>query len=529
MLGSCFLKFTRLLSLTLPIIDPSLYIHRFASKLEFGDKTHLVSMSALRLVQRMKRDWIQTGRRPSGICGAALLIASRVHGFRRTQREVVRVVRICDVTLRRRLVEFSETPMGALTARQLETVDIEAFPAADPPSYTRNRREETTALARLTMSEEEKVRLEREAEVRSLRVPALRERLLELEPEEARTALRDEVLLLKKDELVQRVLEYEQPARQATAADADAKAEGTAGGAGLMGPPPPPADNLENEVRRVLRDPDLLQLEGPATAGVTGAAAREATGAATSEGAAAGGGASAGGASGGAPSAASTADDEPGWTSSAWYKADLLASRDEAEYGGEDQKEEMIAELNDDLEKFDDEIDCYIIRDEEEVQLKTRVWEEMNREYLEAQAEKKAAREDLEENQAARAAETGEDGAVDRPRKKRGRKEAGAQGAAAGEEREARRQMPSSRINYEVVQILSKGMEEDALDMPSGPGPIGSLAGVAPTALPAGTAVRGPRSVDGGSVAGSTAGGVDAFSETLSVHSGHGADAEPRY
>ena len=40
MLGSCFLKFTRLLSLTLPIIDPSLYIHRFASKLELGDKTH---------------------------------------------------------------------------------------------------------------------------------------------------------------------------------------------------------------------------------------------------------------------------------------------------------------------------------------------------------------------------------------------------------------------------------------------------------------------------------------------------------
>ena len=78
-------------------------------------------MCALRLVQRMKRDWIQTGRRPSGICGAALLIAARVHGFRRTQREVVRVVRICDVTLRRRLVEFAETPVGALTARELDT------------------------------------------------------------------------------------------------------------------------------------------------------------------------------------------------------------------------------------------------------------------------------------------------------------------------------------------------------------------------------------------------------------------------
>lgn len=43
---------------------------RFAHKLEFGDKTHEVSMTALRIVQRMKRDWIHAGRRPSGLCGA---------------------------------------------------------------------------------------------------------------------------------------------------------------------------------------------------------------------------------------------------------------------------------------------------------------------------------------------------------------------------------------------------------------------------------------------------------------------------
>ncbi len=57
-LGNCFLKFSRLLSLKLPIIDPSLYIHRFASKLEFGDKAHEVSMTALRLVARMKVLWV---------------------------------------------------------------------------------------------------------------------------------------------------------------------------------------------------------------------------------------------------------------------------------------------------------------------------------------------------------------------------------------------------------------------------------------------------------------------------------------
>jgi transcription factor IIIB subunit 2 len=56
----------------------------------------------------MRRDWIETGRRPSGICGAALLIAARMHGFRRTQKEVIQIVRVCDVTLRKRY-ENNET------------------------------------------------------------------------------------------------------------------------------------------------------------------------------------------------------------------------------------------------------------------------------------------------------------------------------------------------------------------------------------------------------------------------------------
>jgi len=41
--------------------------------LEFGDKEHDVAMTALRLVSRMKRDWIHHGRRPSGLCGAGKL------------------------------------------------------------------------------------------------------------------------------------------------------------------------------------------------------------------------------------------------------------------------------------------------------------------------------------------------------------------------------------------------------------------------------------------------------------------------
>lgn len=52
------------------ISDPCIYILRFAGKLEFGAKTQKVANTALRLVQRMKRDSIHLGRRPSGLCGA---------------------------------------------------------------------------------------------------------------------------------------------------------------------------------------------------------------------------------------------------------------------------------------------------------------------------------------------------------------------------------------------------------------------------------------------------------------------------
>ncbi|KNC56333.1 transcription factor IIIB 60 kDa subunit [Thecamonas trahens ATCC 50062] len=140
-LGNTFLKFKQLLNITLPVIDPSLYIHRFAAKLEFGAKKHVVAMSALRLVQSMKRDWIHHGRRPSGICGAALLIAARMHGFRRTQKEITQVVRICDLTLRKRLGEFEATPSSEMSLSQFNETSIEE--EADPPAFAVSRERET--------------------------------------------------------------------------------------------------------------------------------------------------------------------------------------------------------------------------------------------------------------------------------------------------------------------------------------------------------------------------------------------------
>jgi transcription factor IIIB subunit 2 len=135
-LGAVFLRFCRLLNLRLPVVDPSLYIHRFASKLDFGDSTHSVAMTALRLVSRMKRDWMSTGRRPAGICGSCLFIAAKMHGFYRTAREIVVVVRVAESTLKQRLTEFEQTPSALLTTSQFEEPDIlDLYEECDPPAF----------------------------------------------------------------------------------------------------------------------------------------------------------------------------------------------------------------------------------------------------------------------------------------------------------------------------------------------------------------------------------------------------------
>nr|XP_046229526.1 transcription factor IIIB 90 kDa subunit-like isoform X3 [Scatophagus argus]XP_046229527.1 transcription factor IIIB 90 kDa subunit-like isoform X3 [Scatophagus argus]XP_046229528.1 transcription factor IIIB 90 kDa subunit-like isoform X3 [Scatophagus argus] len=132
-LGKTFLLLARELCINAPAIDPCLYIPRFAHMLDFGVKTHEVSMTALRLVQRMKRDWMHTGRRPSGLCGAALLVAARMHKFRRTVKDVISVVKVCQTTLRKRLTEFEDTPTSQLTIDEFMRVDLEQ--ECDPPSF----------------------------------------------------------------------------------------------------------------------------------------------------------------------------------------------------------------------------------------------------------------------------------------------------------------------------------------------------------------------------------------------------------
>ena len=131
-LGNVYLKFRRVLNIRVPVVDPTHYIERFAAKLEFEGKELEVSRTARTLVNRMRKDWIQTGRRPAGICAAALIVAARMHGFRRTRKEVVEVMRICEQTLKNRLMEFEATPSSNLTMEEFLEIDLPS--EENPPS-----------------------------------------------------------------------------------------------------------------------------------------------------------------------------------------------------------------------------------------------------------------------------------------------------------------------------------------------------------------------------------------------------------
>nr|XP_020188314.1 transcription factor IIIB 90 kDa subunit isoform X3 [Aegilops tauschii subsp. strangulata] len=96
------------------LVDPSLFIHRFTERL-LGKRNNAVSDTALCIVASMKRDWMQTGRKPSGLCGAALYIAALSHGYDYTKADIAAVVHVCEATLFKRLIEFESTDSGSLT------------------------------------------------------------------------------------------------------------------------------------------------------------------------------------------------------------------------------------------------------------------------------------------------------------------------------------------------------------------------------------------------------------------------------
>ena len=118
-------------------INPEHLIYRFAGQLDFGDDYIRVANEATKILQRMRRDWMAHGRRPSGVCGAALILAARMNNYRRTVREVVYIAKVTDLTISKRLEEFKYTQSSGLTVAEFRNHGLESGQECDPPAFYR--------------------------------------------------------------------------------------------------------------------------------------------------------------------------------------------------------------------------------------------------------------------------------------------------------------------------------------------------------------------------------------------------------
>lgn len=116
------------------MMDIENLILKYCRRLEFGPATNQVAEDAIKIVRRMKRDWIATGRHPSGLCGACIILAARMNNFKRTVREVVYVSKIADITIAKRIDEFRRTKSAALTVTQFRQYGERLKHQHDPPA-----------------------------------------------------------------------------------------------------------------------------------------------------------------------------------------------------------------------------------------------------------------------------------------------------------------------------------------------------------------------------------------------------------
>ncbi|XP_024172838.1 transcription factor IIIB 90 kDa subunit isoform X2 [Rosa chinensis] len=101
-----------------------------------GGRDKGVIQTAVRIMTSMKRNWMQTGRKPSGLCGAALYISAISHGLKCSKSDFVRIAHVCDATLTKRLSEFENTDSGSLTIEEFHLKESELDELYEQPNRT---------------------------------------------------------------------------------------------------------------------------------------------------------------------------------------------------------------------------------------------------------------------------------------------------------------------------------------------------------------------------------------------------------
>ena len=404
-LGRTYLRLSQALCINIPAMDPCLYVMRFAHRLELGDKTHEVSMTALRLVSRMKKDWIHFGRRPSGLCGAALLIAARMHGYNRSVYDVIKVVKVHESTLRKRLNEFGETPTSQLTLEEFNNIDLDAMTEEqDPPSFKAARKRDRERLLRL----EQESDIDKEIDDLESKIEDALDDMRQKMHKKGRLAkhFKDMATTRKEERLQQKMMADEESVQAEEFITADT------------------LETIDAIVNDRSNEIDAMLMPPP---GITKKQVNS------------------------TPAGLGLRDSIQDYL----VAAEKPPSQEETSKAPKEKENDEDGEL--DLTDIDDaEIDGYIMTDKE-IEFKTKMWMRVNAEYLKEQ-EEKAERERKEQEEAEK-----EGREIKKKPKKTKKKQtkseqhAGHQTAIEAIEKIVAEKKISTKINYDVLRSLSSG------------------------------------------------------------------------
>ena len=104
-LSRTYRSITGELGMKLPIIDLVDYVPKYASELNLSGE---VQAKAIDIINEARKNGLTSGRNPISVVAAALYIASRINGERKSQREVSNITKVTEVTIRNRCNELNE-------------------------------------------------------------------------------------------------------------------------------------------------------------------------------------------------------------------------------------------------------------------------------------------------------------------------------------------------------------------------------------------------------------------------------------
>ena len=117
----------------------------------------------------MKRDWITTGRRPSGLCGACILISAKLHKLNIDINLLADVVHVCPQTIQNKIDEFSLTKVASMTKEQFDTFkESHFYPGADPPAFLKGLMKEKEKEEKNEIKEDNKEKIENGASTNNI-------------------------------------------------------------------------------------------------------------------------------------------------------------------------------------------------------------------------------------------------------------------------------------------------------------------------------------------------------------------------